>query len=110
MSFNPQAGLPGLVGFIVGIFNTIVPVLVAAATVLFMIGVIKYIRSEGEKENRGIMLWSLVALFVMLSMWGILRLMCSTLTNSASCQSAFNASTGLYKQSGPPTGGGIYPF
>ena len=94
MPFDPHAGLPGVVQFIVGILNTIVPVLVAAATVLFMIGVIKYIRSEGEKENRGVMLWSLVVLFVMLSMWGILRLMCSSLTGSATCNSSTNYNPG----------------
>ncbi len=112
MSFDPSAGLPGLVYFLVGIMNMVIPVLVAASLVLFMIGAVKYIYSEGEHENRSIMLWSLVALFVMLSMWGILRLMCSTLTQSASCNSAtnYNADSGLYKKSGPPAGRGIYPI
>ncbi len=69
----------------VGLFNDIIPVFVAAATVLFMIGVVKYIYNEGKQGDRSIMLWSVVVLFVMLSMWGTLRMLCSTFTGSASC-------------------------
>jgi hypothetical protein len=82
---NTSQGLPGIVNSIVGIVNTLIPVLVALALVLFFIGVVKYIKSEGEKDNRTTMLWGLVVLFVLLSMWGILRLMCNTLIGSGSC-------------------------
>lgn len=80
-------GLPGIVQSLVGIFNLVLPVLVALALVLFMVGVVKYIYNEGEHHDRSIMLWSLIALFVMLSIWGILRLMCNTVTGTGSCNS-----------------------
>ena len=85
---NTSSGLPGIVQSIVGIFNAILPVLTALAVVLFFIGVVKYIRHEGEAEKGKIILWSMVALFVLLSLWGILRIMCGTLTGSGSCSSA----------------------
>lgn len=75
--------LGGVVDFILGIFNVILPVLAALALVLFFIGVIRYIRHAGKKNDRTIMLWSLIALFVMFSFWGILRLMTNTLLGSS---------------------------
>jgi len=55
------------------------PVLVALALVLFMVGVVKYIYSEGEHKNRDLIMWSLIALFVMVSIWGILRILLNSL-------------------------------
>ncbi len=83
--FSTSEGLWGPVYFVMGLINMVVPVLVAAALIFFMIGVIRYIYDEGEKTRRGLMLWSLVALFVMVSMWGTLRLMCLTFTQSSTC-------------------------
>lgn len=93
---NTSNGLIGVVNSLVEIFNSVLPVLVAMALVLFMYGVVKYIKSEGEHEERGIMLWSLVALFVILSMWGILRLMCNTFTGSGSCNNTPGADNAHY--------------
>jgi hypothetical protein len=77
-----------LVGDIVGAFNTIFPVLLALAVVLLFVGIIKYIRHQGEREKGTIIMWSLIAIFVMLSMWGILRIMCHSLTGTGSCKAA----------------------
>ena len=68
-----------LVSDILKIFDTALPVLVALALVLFMIGVVRYIYSAGEHKNRELIVWSLVALFVLVSVWGILRLLLSSL-------------------------------
>lgn len=92
MPFNTSEGLAGPVYFLLDIFNQLVPVFVAGATVLFMLGVVRYIYSEGEHKDRSLMLWSLVVLFIMLSMWGTLRLLCSTFTGSASCGSKSTSS------------------
>ncbi len=67
-----------LVSSILGLFNVILPVLAAAATVLFMYGAVRYVLSSGKKE-RSAMLWSLIALFVLLSMWGLLRILTNSL-------------------------------
>lgn len=83
---NFTGGFAGLVQSIVGIFNLVLPVLVAAALVFFFVGVVRYIYHEGEAHERTTMLWSLVALFIMMSIWGILRLMCSSIMGSATCQ------------------------
>ncbi len=53
--------------------NILVPLAFAAAMLFFFWGVAKYIRSEGEGKDDGkrIMVWGVVALFVMSSVWGL---------------------------------------
>ena len=68
-----------VVSSILKIFDAAMPVLVALALVLFMVGVVKYIYSEGEHKNRELIMWSLVALFVLVSVWGILRVLLNSL-------------------------------
>ena len=76
---NTSNGFAGVVSSILKIFDTAMPVLVALALVLFMVGVVKYIYSEGEHKNRDLIMWSLIALFVMVSIWGILRILLNSL-------------------------------
>ena len=78
-------GFAELVASTLRIFNQLIPVLVALALVLFMIGIIRYIRSGNEKKNRTEIMWSLVALFVLFSVWGILRIACASLVGTPSC-------------------------
>ena len=77
---NTSNGFAGVVSSILKIFDTAMPVLVALALVLFMVGVVKYIYSEGEHKNRDLIMWSLIALFIMVSIWGILRVLLNSLT------------------------------
>ena len=85
---NTSGGLPTIVASIIQIFNQLIPVIAVLGVVFFMIGVIKYIYSEGESDKRTMVVWSLVALFVLFSVWGILRLVCSTFTGNASCSAS----------------------
>jgi ABC-type proline/glycine betaine transport system permease subunit len=92
---NTSSGLQGIVESIVNVFNTILPVLTALCLVFFFIGIIKYIYHEGGQKKGPAILWSLLALFVLLSLWGILRIMCNTLTGGGSCKanSGYNANS-----------------
>ncbi len=95
-------GLAGIVGSIIKIINLLIPVLIGVAILFFMYGAIQYIYSEGASKRRNAMLWSLVALFVMVSVWGILRVACTSLTNSATCDAT---SYGGSPTAGPNIGG-----
>jgi len=77
---NTSNGFAGVVSSVLKIFDAAMPVLVALALVLFMVGVVKYIYSEGEHKNRDLIMWSLIALFIMVSIWGILRVLLNSLT------------------------------
>lgn len=58
-----------LVGFWL---NLLIPVLMAAALVVFFVGIVQYIfKKKGGKE---IMQAGIIGLFVMASIWGIIRL------------------------------------
>jgi hypothetical protein len=62
--------------------KTIVPLIVTVALVMFLFGVMKFILNSGDetkrKEGREFMLWGIISLFVMLSIWGILNLLTNT--------------------------------
>lgn len=74
---DTHGGLSGLVNSILDLFNAVIPVLGAAALVFFMYGVFQYISHEGKKNGPSI-LWSLLTLFVLFSVWGILRVLQNT--------------------------------
>jgi len=70
---------------ILALFNTILNALIGLfitlAIVVFFWGLIQYLWKTGPEEaHKGIslMLWGVIAIFVMVSIWGIIRLLQST--------------------------------
>lgn len=53
--------------------NILIPIAFSLALLYFFWGVAKYIKSEGDGKAEGqkIMVWGVVALFVMSSVWGL---------------------------------------
>jgi hypothetical protein len=86
--------LTGLVGQMIGVINTTIPVLASLALVFFLWGIVRYIHKAGDagsKEgDRQIFIWGLVALFVMVSVWGIIATMCLNLFGDRNCQNVQN--------------------
>jgi len=75
-SLQPLANLIGAIGRLVG---ALVPILITMALVAFFWGLVKYLwGTKGSKEEaanaKNLMIWGLVSLFVMVSVWGIVRL------------------------------------
>lgn len=70
---QPIRQLVSSVGFIL---NALIPILITAAIVVFFWGLIQYIRADKSFKDAGknIMIAGLVALFVMVSVWGIIAL------------------------------------
>jgi FtsH-binding integral membrane protein len=66
--------LTGLISFAGDILNRIIPVLIALALVVFFWGLVMYIVKKKPGEARGVMIAGLLGLFVMVSVWGIIRL------------------------------------
>ena len=60
------------------IVKNLIPIVFALGVLGFFWGLVLYIFSQGneekKKDGKGIMLWALVALFVMASVWGIIGL------------------------------------
>jgi uncharacterized membrane protein YfcA len=62
------------------ILDKLVGVLLTVALLVFFWGMIRYIRSEGsdKKQGKDIMVWGIVALFVMVSVWGLVNVLIDT--------------------------------
>ena len=70
--------LHDLIFIFINLIFKVVPVLVSLALLVFVWGLAKFIfRLGGDEkavtEGKNLMIWGLVALFVMVSIWGILR-------------------------------------
>jgi hypothetical protein len=65
---------------IADILNIIIPLLIALALVAFFWGLVRYIWSSGEGHEQGknVMIAGLVSLFIMVSVFGIIRLVGDT--------------------------------
>lgn len=64
------------------IIQLIIPLMVAIALIAFFWGLVKYLFAQGNEDSKTdgkkIMLWGIVALFVMVSIWGIIRVIADT--------------------------------
>ncbi len=69
-------------GTVSGIINAVIPILLAIAVIAFFWGLVMYLLSGevAEKKSQGIqiMMMGLIAIFVMVSIWGIIRVLQST--------------------------------
>lgn len=70
--------LANLIGAIARLVGALVPILITLALVVFFFGLVRYLWGSGGKSNtagaKDLMKWGLVTLFVMVSVWGIVRL------------------------------------
>lgn len=74
--------IQGALGLIRSLMGIAVPLLIAAAVVVFLYGVLKFITSSGDaekrKESQGVMIWGIIGIAVMVSVWGLVRILTGT--------------------------------
>lgn len=72
----------GIINTLGGLLNALAPVVVALALVYFFWGLAQYVLNSADedkrKEGRNIMIWGTLALFIMLSVWGIINVLQDT--------------------------------
>lgn len=87
--------LTGVVAQIIRSINVVIPVLITVALVLFLWGVLRYMYKVGnarsKEADREIFLWGLLALFCMVSVWGVVSLLCLQFFGDRQCQNVQNA-------------------
>jgi hypothetical protein len=80
--FAQDSTVGGLLTLTGDILNGLLPVVVGLALLYFFWGLGKYILSAGseekKEEGRNIMIWGVISLFVMVSVWGIVGLLGET--------------------------------
>ena len=73
---NTSDGLRGVIAFLISIGLRIIPLLGAVAFLVFILGVGKFIKSSGSekdnKDSKSILIWGLVGMFVLATIWGII--------------------------------------
>ena len=67
------------------ILQPLIYLLVAVAFVYFLFGIYKFVAGQNNEENqeegKKHMIWGLVGLFIMFSVWGIINFIQSTITS-----------------------------
>ena len=79
---TPDVG--GVYVFIQGLMNAATVLLLAAAAVDFMWGVFQFMRAEGEEpraEGRTKIIYGLIGIALMASLWGIVKIITTTAGN-----------------------------
>jgi len=77
---NPTTGLIDNIGAWVG---NLIPITIALALLFFLWGLVMFIKNSGDsaarEEGKQKMFWGVVALFVMVSVWGLVTFLGKTL-------------------------------
>ncbi len=80
-NFNTGVGLGSVYSLIFDLFNKLIPFFIALAVVYFVWGVISYIlASDDDKKSaaRNHIIYGVIALFVIVSVWGLVNLLGDT--------------------------------
>ncbi|MEY4440476.1 MAG: hypothetical protein RLY49_102 [Candidatus Parcubacteria bacterium] len=72
-------GIVYLLGQIHNIISAAIPVLIALAVLAFMWGIVMYLFTGDKEKGKDMMLWGVIALFVMTSVWGLVGILRGTL-------------------------------
>ena len=86
--YNGEGGFEGLVDYFVCVLaRSIVPLLFALALVVFLWGVTQFIMNSADENKRAqgkqFMVWGIIGLFVMFSVWGLVLLLRNTVNPGA---------------------------
>jgi len=74
--------IPQFLNQLISIFNVVLGFVVLLAGVIFVVGLVRYISGAGDEETqksaRSTMIWGIIIIFVMLSLWGLVGLLTGT--------------------------------
>lgn len=80
--FAQGQDLQGILDIILQLLNSLIPILIVIAIIGFFYGLAKFIFSAGDSEARGqgiqIMIYGVVTLFVIVSVWGLVAILQNT--------------------------------
>ncbi len=71
-----------VVSFFTNSINLLIPLIIGVAVLLFIFGLLKYMSAGGDsdavKEARNYIIFGIIALFVMISVWGLVHILVNT--------------------------------
>lgn len=77
-----QGGIFDVLDLVAKFIGGLIPIIIGVAVLMFLFGVMQYVTasdSDKQKEARLTMLYGIVVLFVMVSIWGLVGLLGDTL-------------------------------
>lgn len=78
-SIAGAAGLDDVITTAGNLLNMLVPIILTLAIIYFMFGLLSYIIKTDKEEARNHMIWGIIAIAVMVSIWGLVGILQSTL-------------------------------
>jgi len=79
---SAQATLGGILTTIKGLLDSLIPIIITLAVIYLFYGVAKYVMAAGDeekqKQGRSIMIYGVIGLFVIVSIWGLVGVVQST--------------------------------
>jgi uncharacterized membrane protein YidH (DUF202 family) len=84
LAFAQNFGTNGFFGLLDAantLINRLIPFIIALTVLVFLWGVFKFVISndaEARKEARSYMVWGIVSLFIMVSVWGLVNILVRT--------------------------------
>jgi hypothetical protein len=83
VAYQDQRDLGDIIQFFIDLLKLAMPILVGIAVLVFFKGLIQFIAKSGDAKTheagRSLMIWGVIALFIMVSVFGILRIFYSDL-------------------------------
>jgi len=83
LAFAQLSNVENLMTALGRIVDLALPIVVAIALLAFFWGLVKFIFAQGNEEAKGegkkIMIWGLIALFVMVAVWGLVQFIADAL-------------------------------
>lgn len=82
---GPIRNFSGLVAFFIGLIKQTIPLIISLTVLVFLWGIFKLVVSGDSEDKRNeaktIMFYGIVSLFVMVSVWGLVRILTGTFFN-----------------------------
>lgn len=81
---GPGTTISDLIVSVMNILRSLIPLLISAAIIVFLYGVLRFIvkssagNAEGRKEGINFMIFGIIGIAVMVSVWGLVRFVTST--------------------------------
>lgn len=78
LALAQASNINSVLSLITSVLNAIVPIIIALAVVWFLWGVFQYVIASDPEEKTGArnhMIWGIIGIFVMVSVWGLVNLL-----------------------------------
>lgn len=82
VAFAAEGDVYTILGTLQGIVNAIIPFIIGLAVLVFIYGVFNFVTSAGDEEARAgakqLIIWGVIGIFVMVSVWGLVNILVQT--------------------------------